>query len=200
MERGKSLFRIAICDDNLRVCSDVENSILKFSSIEQIVFSVEIYYNGASLRDDLKNGKVYDLIFLDIELESISGVEIGHFIREHLLDDNVQIVYISSYTKYALELFKVRPMDFLIKPITEEMVLKALSTGVKLLEKGEVCFQYKQGRDLNKIYIKDIIYFKSKDREVEIFTRNDVITFYGSLESIYEKLSDYNFFIRTNHF
>lgn len=127
------------------------------------------------------------MFFLDIEIEFMNGVQVGRFIREKLQDDNTLIVYMSSYTKYAMELFEVRPMDFLIKPLNEKKIIKALETGTKLLHKGEVSFQYKQGRNWNKIYIRNIIYFKAKDREVEMITQNGTITFYEALESIYEK-------------
>lgn len=137
---------------------------------------------------------MYDIIFLDIELESITGIEVGHYIREELHNDDSQIIYISSFTKYALELFQVRPMDFLIKPVKKERIIKSIETATKLLKKGEVCFQYKQGRDWNKIYIKDILYFKGKDREVEMITKDNVIIFYSSLEKVFEQLKNYNFF------
>ena len=127
------------------------------------------------------------MFFLDIEIEFMNGVQVERFIREKLQDDNTLIVYMSSYTKYAMELFEVRPMDFLIKPLNEKKIIKALETGTKLLHKGEVSFQYKQGRNWNKIYIRNIIYFKAKDREVEMITQNGTITFYEALESIYEK-------------
>ena len=71
--------------------------------------------------------------------------------------------------------------------MNEKKIIKALETGTKLLHKGEVSFQYKQGRNWNKIYIRNIIYFKAKDREVEMITQNGTITFYEALESIYEK-------------
>ena len=76
-------------------------------------------------------------------------------------------------------------MDFLIKPVKKERIIKSIETATKLLKKGEVCFRYKQGRDWNKIYIKDILYFKGKDREVEMITKDNVIIFYSSLEKLF---------------
>lgn len=186
---------IGICDDNICICSEIERYILKYcQSIKQLV-QVEIYYSGNSLCQDLKKGIIFDMLFLDISLQDkYNGVDIGQFIRDELMNEFLQIVYISSYEKYALELFKNRPMDFLIKPITREMIYKAVKIGIRLTKKNTVSFQFKQGRDWNKVYIKNIIYFKSKDREVEIITTNDKITFYGSLANIYEELCPYRFF------
>lgn len=194
MEAEKTLIKIAVCDDNLRISSDIESWIMEYNKRSKADYVVEIYYDGDRLCKDMDSGIMYDIIFLDIELESITGIEVGQYIREKLHNDDSQIIYISSFTKYALELFQVRPMDFLIKPIQKERIIKSIETATKLLKKGEVCFQYKQGRDWNKIYIKDILYFKGKDREVEMVTKNKVIVFYSSLEKVFEQLKNYNFF------
>ncbi|MSS07205.1 response regulator transcription factor [Clostridium sp. WB02_MRS01] len=191
----KELIKIAVCDDDIRICSDIENAILEYGNGMQEIFYVEVYYTGAALCNDLDNGEVYDILFLDIVLaNSSSGVSIGHYIREKEKNEVLQIVYISSHKNYALELFKVRPVDFLIKPIAEKVIWKTLQLCTRLLQKAEVSFQYKQGRNLNKIPIKDILYFKSNDREVEMMTTNGRKTFYGSLENIYDQLSIYRFF------
>lgn len=192
---GMNIFRIAICDDNIPMCSEIENSVMEYAKQENVLLSVEIYYTGDKLCNDLKNGIVYDLIFLDIELGSTcNGVNVGRFIRDELRNEAIQITYISSYKKYALDLFKVRPMDFLIKPITADMILGSLKTALRLSDKIAMTFQYKKGRDWNKVYIKDILYFKSNDREVDMITIKEKISFYGSLESIYDQLGQYHFF------
>lgn len=193
-ENEKTLIRIAICDDNIRLCSDIEKYIVDYRENTSEFYNVEMYYSGKTMIEDLKKGISYDMIFLDIEMEVMNGVQVGRFIRENLQDDNTLIVYMSSYTKYALDLFKVRPMDFLIKPLDEETVIKVLETGTKLLHKGENSFQYKQGRNWNKIHVRNILYFKAKDREVEMVTQDGRITFYEALETIHEKLEPYKFF------
>lgn len=96
------------------------------------------------------------MFFLDIEIEFMNGVQVGRFIREKLQDDNTLIVYMSSYTKYAMELFEVRPMDFLIKPLNEKKIIKALETGTKLLHKA--C-KYNCGGGCKGTCLNDNMYF-----------------------------------------
>lgn len=193
-ENEKTLIKIAVCDDNVRLCSDIEKYIFEYRQNSAEFYDVETYYSGKTIIEDLEKGIHYDIIFLDIEMEFMNGVQVGRFIRENLQEDNTLIVYMSSYTKYALDLFRVRPMDFLIKPLDKKKIMKALDTGTKLLHKGDVTFQYKQGRNWNKVYIRNILYFKAKDREVEMITQDGTITFYESLENIYEKLGTHKFF------
>ena len=61
--------------------------------------------------------------FLDIQLPDDSGIEIGRFLRKCSTNTNLQIIFISGNPGYAMELFKIRPMDFLIKPFSEKEVL-----------------------------------------------------------------------------
>ena len=74
----------------------------------------------------------YDIIFLDIMLPQMDGVELGSYIRNVKNDNYTQIVYISSETSYAMELFEVRPLNFLIKPLDEKKIQKVLELFLKL--------------------------------------------------------------------
>lgn len=60
-----------------------------------------------------------DLLFLDIEFhsESLNGVNIAQFLREQSEGQATQVVFVSSKSEYAMQLFQVRPLDFIIKPI-----------------------------------------------------------------------------------
>ena len=58
-----------------------------------------------------KDGHI-DILFLDIELFQLSGVEVGDYIRNRLGDRKMQIIYVSGKPSYALQLFKNQPMDF----------------------------------------------------------------------------------------
>ncbi len=192
---NKNLVNIGICDDNIRFCSELEKVIIKYCEVERQLVNIEIYYSGDKLYEDLKKETIFDILFLDIELGGkYSGVDIGCFIRNDLQNEAIQIIYISSYDKYALKLFKTRPMDFLIKPVNSHMIYKAMKMGIDLTKRNVISFQYKQGRNWNKVYINSILYFKSKDREIEMVTVNGKITFYESLENIYEMLYMHRFF------
>lgn len=191
---GKYLTKIGICDNSICLCSEIEKNIIKYCENIKEMVSIEIYYSGKKLCEDLKSNIIYDLLFLEIELNGdCSGIEIGKYIREELKNEFIQIVFISAHKEHAMKLFKIRPMDFLIKPISDRMIFETVKTGIRLT-KSEGCFQYKQGRNLNKVYIRDILYFKSKDREVEMITINGKISFYDSLESIYNRLKNFRFF------
>ena len=67
---------------------------------------------GREYRERFEKGIELDLLFLDIELVQNNGIAVGNFIRNELEDMQTHIVYISSKESYAMQLFKVQPLDF----------------------------------------------------------------------------------------
>ncbi|MEL7568552.1 MAG: response regulator [Dehalobacterium sp.] len=78
---------------------------------------IEVFFSGEKLYQFICEGACFDIVFLDIELPKISGIDIGKKIRDEMHDETTKIVYISGKDSYAMGLFDVRPLNFLIKPI-----------------------------------------------------------------------------------
>jgi len=108
------MLRIAICDDDHNICTQLEKIILDFQEQVMKDLEVEVFYSGESLFEHIKTEDGFDLIFLDIELERITGVEVGELLRHDLEDYTTKIVYISSKNYYDRQLFEVQPLHFLV--------------------------------------------------------------------------------------
>lgn len=189
------MFKFAICDDDKILSSEIERCILDYGKRISEKFEVVVYWSGAELCSELKKGEDYDFLFLDIELsEKINGVEVGKSIRNELINNGIHIVYISSHKEYAMELFKIRPLDFLVKPFIKDEVYEVINKGIELSQKSRERFVFNIGRETYRIFVKDILWFKGLNREVEVVTINGKMIFYSSLAKIYERLKDFNFF------
>lgn len=116
------MYRIGICDDDKELCSGLEEQIYHIAKELSVKAEVEVWYSGESILKDLENGTQLDLIFLDIELIHKNGISVGKFIRGEMEDMQTHIVYISSKQSYAMQLFKIQPLDFLIKPVSDEQL------------------------------------------------------------------------------
>lgn len=182
------MIKIAICDDDSYICSQIEKYILKYATAKDIKFGIEVFYTGQSLIQFIAKEHNFDLIFLDIELKTETGIQIAHKIRTEFDDYISKIVFITSKDGYEQQLFDVQPLNFIKKPIGFEKIKKCIDLTIKLLYIDNKTFEYKKGYDLIKINIKDILYFESKRKKIKIVTRNNEDYFYGTLESIKEKL------------
>lgn len=188
------MFRIGICDDEFIICSEIENIILNYSKSISEKIEVDVFYSGEELYKYLKNDNRFDMVFLDIELNKLSGIELGKRIREEIKNEITQIVFISSKENYAMELFGVRPLNFLIKPIDDIKVIKMVDKAIELLNKLDVYFKYKQGHNFYRKEIKDIIYFESDNRKIKMVTTTEEIIFYSNLSEIHSQLESHKFF------
>lgn len=186
------MLRIAICDDEEALCMQLEDMLLRIGreSMEQL--DIDVFFSGEELYKYLQNVQ-YDIIYLDIELDLMSGVEVGYKIRNELQNDITQIVYISGNESYAMELFQVRPLNFLIKPVSYERMLSVFNTAMRIINKGNQYFDYQFRHASYKVPIKDILYFESENRKINIITVDQIHTFYGTLDDVFEKVKQYNF-------
>lgn len=72
---------IAICDDNIHICSEIENILLKYQKINYLKFNIDVFSDGKNFIKHLDLGNKYQILFLDIEIGNITGVDIGKYIR-----------------------------------------------------------------------------------------------------------------------
>lgn len=188
------MLRIAICDDDKEVCMQLKSMLEEFSERNAEIFEIKLFYTGEDLWDFLMERSRFDLIFLDIELFEINGVEVGRKIRHELNDEVTQIVYISAKDSYAMELFDVRPLNFLVKPLRKEKIESVLKTAKKVLATTNQYYEYKIGNVNFHVLINDILYFESNGRKVRIILKDDVREFYGKLSEVEEKIKEDDFF------
>lgn len=192
---GWKMLRIAICDDDKVICRQLEDMLCEISNIIHHEVETEVYYSGEELCDSLFSCNRYDIIFLDIELCKINGVEVGKKIRNELNDEHTQIVFFSSKESYAMELFEVRPLNFIIKPFSKEKIESILLTAIKLLNKENRFFEYKNNNISFSVPISDILYFESNGRKVNIVMTGEVKSFYGKLSAVEEQINNPDFIL-----
>lgn len=184
------MLNIGICDDGREICAAMEEQILRYAKEKGITVETKVWYTGEGLCDYVRQGGIVDILFLDIELFQMSGIEAAGFIRERLEDRRMQIIYISGKASYALQLFKTQPLDFLIKPVSEEAVFEALTLAVKILQRDTEKFEYRNGRDYYYISCGEILYFASEGRKIKIMTLRGEKEFYGKMKDLSGRLPE----------
>ena len=162
-------FKIAVCDDEQIICSTMYNKLQNLSKSKSVIFEIDCFTSGEELCDEIKHTN-YDLLFLDIELPKMNGVAVGQYIRETLKNETIQIAYISSKQEYAMELFEMRPINFLVKPLSEKKIENVIDKFLQLNKIDTETFNFKAGHNYYKIPFSDILYFCSNGRKINIVT------------------------------
>lgn len=189
------MIRIAVCDDEIGTCADIENQILNFAKSHALQVDTEVFYSGETLYGSIQKQCRFDLIFLDIQLLQLDGIEVGRQIREQLGNEKISIVYISSKETYAMSLFQVRPLDFLIKPITEEKLFALLEKFVRLNQTYKNEFYFKVGKSICRLYFDEIRYFACSGKKVEVYTNFGKEEFYGAMQEVLRQVDGNGFWI-----
>lgn len=187
------MIKIAICDDNSNICAQLEDILLSYAASTYLKVDIDVFFTGEKLLDYIKCGNTFDLIYLDIELGQVNGIEVGKQLRKVLKDYSTEIVYISGHDGYDRQLFDVQPLHFIPKPISKAVVIDDLNLAMERSKKRTAFFQYQNRFDTYKIPVDEIIYFESLNRKIKIVTTQDEHFFYGSLESIMLRLAGEQF-------
>lgn len=149
--------------------------------------AVRVVLQRGKLYADMLRGETFDLIFLDIELKAMNGVNLGAKIRTELQNEKTHIVYISAKSEYAMELFAVRPLNFLIKPVQEQDIIKNLEKAIKLSQYYDDYIKFQRGSELYSVAYGEVRYFSTTGRKVEIHTTSVDLDFYGKLDDVQAK-------------
>lgn len=116
----------------------------------------------------------FQLLFLDIEFKGINGVRVGKAIRERFKNEMTQIVFVSIKENYAMQLFQIRPLDFLIKPICQESVFRVMSEYRRLFDRDNSFFIYHIGKSTYSLSEDEIRYFMCEGKKVKMVTNEEI--------------------------
>lgn len=183
------MLRIAICDDDLGFTGSLETLVLEESRSMGIRVDTAVFSAGKTLLKSIQSGERYGLIFIDIEMEQVDGISAARKIRK--TDRSVLFIYISGYDKYLKDLFEVEPFRFLSKPLDKEKFRRYFKEACHRIGETEVFYQFTFNRQIQKVPLKDVVYFESRNRVVHIFLRDgNTAYFYGKLSAVEKELAD----------
>lgn len=186
------MYRIGICDDEKGTCTELDDILYRCAENRGLKFDINIWYTGEELCEYLRQNNTLDMLFLDIELISTDGIKVGNFIREELENMETDIIYISSNSSYAMNLFRIQPIDFLIKPLDEARIEEVMLRAIKQYARKRQMFDYQIKGSFYKLHCKEILYFYSENKKITIVTKEEKIIFNGRIKEIAKRLP-YNF-------
>lgn len=183
--------KIAVVDDDIKCVNEICDFLNKCQLFNKL--TIDTYSNGITFLSSLE--EFYDIIFLDIEME-YDGIKTAKKIRDNYADSITKIIFVSGYETYHKQLYEVKPLAFISKPIMIEEIESAVNKCMKqfIAEKNNCdIFEYKVKNSIIRVMQKDILYFESKKRKMRIVTANEDEEFYGTVIDTIEKLNSDKF-------
>ncbi len=202
-----SLFSIVVCDDDPLIVKSIMADIHDILEPEHVNYECLPYYSLNELFSDMKNREnnafCYDLMILDIEFisEHSDGIDLGKYIRETIHDELSFIIYISSKDQYAMELFQIRPFDFLTKPVNKNRLKNDLKKILFLANIQSEALTINSKKQNITLPLSSILYFQASNHTIQVVcSNNNMYEYPGRLKDLKEKLSKKNFFCPHNSY
>lgn len=187
------MIRVVIIEDEAEQVAKLQNFLERFIKENKEQFQT-VFFDAAE--PFLNNYYPCDIIFVDINLPGMTGMELAKWLRER--DEVVTLVFITSLAQYALEGYKVDALDFILKPVNyytfSSMMLKAVRR-VKKSRGKEVVLHTMSG--IQRINSAQVYYVEVERHHLLYHTEDGVIDVWGSLSEA-EKILPQDCFVRCN--
>lgn len=157
---------IAVCDDSVLFRQQILDFLKAYSlqNGEQSIF-VSAFSNAEDLLDSVKKNADYQICLLDIIMPGMNGIELGKSLREIGFDG--KIIYLTSSEEFAVDSYKVKAFNYILKPFSKEDFLLAFDEAVKSFSSGsEKSLVVKTKQGPVKIVLGNIMYAELSHRNI----------------------------------
>lgn len=185
--------KIAVCDDQNIQIDLMNQHINEWSKINNIDVYIDNYISGEAFLFEWSDYDKYDIVFLDIEMNKVSGIELSNIIREK--NKIVDIVFVTGIFKYALHGYKVGALQYLLKPVKKTDLYECLDNALDRIKGKYVENRYitlETAKNNIKIDYDTIEYCIMFSPYIDIHTNTGTITLrkkIGDVERILPKES-----------
>lgn len=196
------MLQIAIVDDEMNQIQLIKHVVEKFFREKEIEISVSMFRNGELL---LSNPISYDLVFLDIQMDGMDGIETAQRLR--VKNKKAVLFYVTSYQNYIQKSMTIHPFAFIVKPFSEEDIRINLedfltyTNSVKEKKSKEIYQIHTIDDHRFQVNMEEILYFHYlENRVIEIITSKNVYKIKEGIMHVYSTLNPKYFIIPNQSF
>nr|WP_315020304.1 LytTR family DNA-binding domain-containing protein [uncultured Aminipila sp.] len=184
------MIKIVVCDDEEIMVSQLSNKIRTYMKNTNYSSQVFSFSNAKAL---LKSNDGYDIVFLDIQMEGMSGIEAAHKMRKS--GSESYIVFVTVLKECVYDAFEVEASDYLLKPIEDERFIRTMDRILHYIEdRGKASLTIQKSAGYKSIRFADIFYCEVINRKIYIYTKQGMIDYYFKIEELERQLETH--FIR----
>ena len=191
----KEELRIAICDDEEYYRNYIGGLIREYLKGDNVSLKIDLYEDGNQFCAEAENYQKYDIVFLDIEMEKMNGMETAYALRKR--NRSVEIVFITVVMEYVFEGYQVDALRYIMKRDLEQLLPECLDTLLKkrIFHNQKMKFPFIGGT--RSILLRDLLYIESTLHRLCFNMKQEQLFIYDKLDSMEKVLSEYGF-VRTH--
>jgi DNA-binding LytR/AlgR family response regulator len=186
-----------IVDDEPLARELLEGYVGRISELKLIHSSANAVEAFSCLQD-----KPVDLLFLDIEMPQVTGIELLRSLK-----DKPRVILTTAYREYAFEAYDLDVVDYMLKPVSFDRFLRAIGKVKQLKQPVDISFEgtnsiqsfddayiyLRENREMVKVFLKDITYIESLRDYVRVRTSSQEVITYQKISYLEEKLPQSKF-------
>ena len=183
----RGVIRIAMVEDEAAVREQLMGYVQRYTRQYGTEFSVTEFADGVDILENYR--PVYDIVFLDVEMKHLDGMETARRIRA--LDADVVLIFITNMAQYAIKGYAVGALDYVLKPVPYFAFSQQLQKAVeKVSRHARHYLAVPVEGGLRRLDTVQIYYLESEGHRVHFYTEDGEFTAPGALKTFEEKLAD----------
>lgn len=185
-QKEEKNMHIAIVEDDPATRAQLAEYIQRYTRQYGTTFQVDTFADGDEIAENYR--PVYDILFMDIEMKHLDGMETARRIRQ--LDGEVLIIFITNTAQYAINGYSVGATDYMLKPVPYFCFSQQLKKAVGQLQKRarfDLTVTAEDG--MRRLNTAEIYYIESDGHTVHFYTENGDFSASGLLKNFEEKLA-----------
>lgn len=181
------MVHIAICEAKDEITERL-SSMLNIAAKEiGVMIESTVFSDTETLCRQIEIGAGFDIYIIDKDFKDPYCDNIIKYIRNYREQDNAQIVIIVDKTENDFSIFKHDIMSYIVKPISQNDITKALEWYSRVYYNPQKTFSISHRKAKRYFDLSKIIYFESENRTVKLYTKNHVYKYYGNLKDVLDR-------------
>ena len=182
--------RIAIVEDEAAIQEQLTGYVQRYTRQYGTPFEVSVFGSGVEILEDYR--PVYDIIFLDVEMPHLDGMETARRIRA--LDSDVLLIFITNMAQYAIKGYAVGALDYVLKPVPYFAFSQQLQKAVnQLARRVRHYLAVPVDGGLRRLDAATVYYIESEGHRIHFYTEDGEFSAPGALKALEEKLASQPF-------
>ena len=184
--------KIALVEDDLRDGQIIAQHVRRFCFEKQVYAHLQTFVDGEQF---LGSGpERYDVVLLDIYLQTITGVEIARQLRS-MGGRRTVIIFVTVSRQFALDGFEVNALHYLVKPVSYQAVREAMTRAVAAVDRASFYITVPCGREMRRILLNHIFFIDCYSHAIQIHTARELIRSYIPFSQAEALVAPYENFI-----